>query len=171
MTPPGPDLDHWTRTFRGPLIGLLVSRGADWGRAEELAQDTFAEGWLSWSRFQGSPNNLKAAGAWLRGIALRLHGADSRRRRRRRTQELHEDLAADPPPPVDPRLEALDEAIAKLPPGQQEVVRMRYLEDSPPAHVAALLGITKKAVERRLYEARQKLRDHVNRAERVGAAQ
>ena len=169
MSESSPDLDSWIRAFRGPLIGFLVSRGASWARAEELAADTFAEGWLSRSRYRGAPSDLSAAGAWLRGIALRLHLASCRRARRRRLQPLPEELAAEPGPLPDPRLEALEAAIAELPIGQQEVVRMRYLEDSPPVRVADLLGITPKAVERRLHEARRKLREHLNRAERAGA--
>ena len=164
-----PDLETWTRTFRGPLIGLLVSRGASWAEAEELAVDTFAEGWLSWDRFRASGDDLGAVGAWLRGIAVNLHGASRRRRRRGPSEELPDELPTPADPVPDPRLEALEEAIARLPQGQQEVVRMRYLEDSAPAHVAALLGITTKAVERRLHEARKKLREHLNRAERIGA--
>ena len=42
---------------------------------------------------------------------------------------------------------------------------MHYLEETSAKDVAALLGLTNKAVESRLYQARKALRSEVNRAD------
>lgn len=163
-------LDQWIEAFRGPLIGLLASWGSDWRAAEELAQDVFAEAWVARARFRGSPGNLQAAGAWLRGIAWNLHCA-ARRGAARRPGPLDPAEAA-PVEPVDERREALVTAFAALDPRHQTVLRMAYLEDSSTIEVAALLGITQKAAENRLYQARRALREIVDRqaaAEASGA--
>jgi RNA polymerase sigma-70 factor (ECF subfamily) len=64
------DLERWIAAYRGPLIGLLASWGADWRAAEELAQEVFAEAWMARERFHADPQDLAAVGAWLRGIAF-----------------------------------------------------------------------------------------------------
>jgi hypothetical protein len=55
-------LEGWIAAFRGPLIGLLASWGRDWRAAEELAQDTFAEAWVSRGRFVGDFSDTRAYG-------------------------------------------------------------------------------------------------------------
>lgn len=149
-------LERWIDAFRGPLIGLLASWGTDWRAAEELAQDVFAEAWMSRERFRGDPDDLEAAGAWLRGIAVRLNHAEWRRSARR-----PEPLVDAPVPEMelDPRRDQLVRAFARLSHPHQTVLRMYYLEETGAREVAALLGITPKAVEDRLYQARRALRE------------
>jgi RNA polymerase sigma-70 factor (ECF subfamily) len=163
-------LERWIAAFRGPLIGLLASWGADWREAEELAQDVFAEAWLGRARFSGDPDGLEAAGAWLRGIAFRLHSAASQRRATRRATRVDDvDPAAHAVEP-DERRAVLARAFTKLAAPQQTVLRMHYLEETSAREVAALLGLTPKAVEDRLYQARKALRALVEReARREGA--
>lgn len=156
-------LDRWIAAFRGPLVGLFASWGADWGAAEELAQDVFAEAWLGRARFAGDPESLEAAGAWLRGIAFRLQSAASNRAVRRRTAPLD---VHDPSAPIeshDERHASLVRAFAKLSAPHQAVLRMHYLEETSAREVAALLGLTPKAVEDRLYQARKALRALIER--------
>lgn len=165
MSPPqDAHLERWIEAFRGPLIGLVASWGSDWRAAEELAQDVFAEAWVARERFRGSPGDLHAAGAWLRGIAWNLHCA-ARRGAARRPGPLDPAEAAplEPGEPVDERREALVKAFAALDPRHQTVLRMAYLEDSSTVEVAALLGVTHKAAENRLYQARRALRDVLGR--------
>jgi RNA polymerase sigma-70 factor (ECF subfamily) len=156
-------LEGWIAAFRGPLVGLLASWGSDWREAEELAQDVFAEAWLGRARFVGEPDHLEAAGAWLRGIAFRLHSAASKRQTQGRAASLGQ---LDPPAPVaehDERRALLARVFAKLAAPQQAVLRMHYLEETSAREVAALLGLTPKAVEDRLYQARKALRALVDR--------
>jgi RNA polymerase sigma factor (sigma-70 family) len=63
---------------------------------------------------------------------------------------------------VDPRLERLRSEIERLPRKQREVVLMHYLEETSVADVAAVLSVTPKAVEGRLYQARRRLRQRLD---------
>lgn len=159
--PPVPEehLDQWVESFRGPLVGLIASWGPGWGRAEEMAADAFAEAWIGRSRFQGDPADLGAVGAWLRGIAMNL--ARTARRKRRSHETVSEDLAMPLSPEADPRQERLREAFEGLKTEHQNILRMYYLEETGTREVAALLGLTQKAVENRLYQARKALRTKV----------
>jgi RNA polymerase sigma-70 factor (ECF subfamily) len=63
--------------------------------------------------------------------------------------------------PSDPEpsehLEALRRAIERLPAKQRQVVLMHYLEETSVNEIAALLSVTAKTIEGRLYQARQTL--------------
>ena len=159
--------ERWVERFRGPLIGLLASWGSDWRQAEELAQDTFAEAWIGRKRFDGSVFDMHTAGAWLRGIAFHLHQAAQRKNTRSRTTPLTDPLPLPEEEPEDPRMDALRAAFARLSAPHQTILRMHYLEEVRARDVAALLGMTPKAVENRLYEARKALKNKL----RVTSAQ
>lgn len=164
------DLERWIRAFRGPLIGLLASWGADWRAAEELAQETFAEAWLARARFRADPSDLPAVGAWLRGIAFRLACAAQRRSDGRTRPLAAEPVAPESDAPEDDEKRALlAAAFARLSSQHQTVLRMHYLEETSAREVAALLGLSPKAVEDRLYQARKELRARVERAARSAA--
>jgi len=82
------DLERWIQTFRGPLVGLLASRGADWRAAEELAARWHGhdQGRLQYAfspRYALScgPEFLREIGALLHsrpGTHLHTHFAESR---------------------------------------------------------------------------------------------
>jgi RNA polymerase sigma-70 factor (ECF subfamily) len=158
-----PELALWIERFRGPLIGLLASWCGNWRDAEELAADTFAEAWLSRARFDGDPRDVERAGAWLRGIAFRLHAAWQRKRVLRRTESLEAARPVAPDHEVDERREVLEIALRRLAAPQQAILRMFYLEETSAREVAALLDITVKAAEERVRAARGELRGIVER--------
>jgi len=161
------DLERWIAAFRGPLIGLLASWGADWRAAEELAQDAFAEAWVGRERFVGRSEDTSAVGAWLRGIAWNLHCA-AQRAGERRAHPLDPSESA-PEIEADERRALLASAFVELDAPHQAILRMHYLEETGTREVAALLGLTPKAVEGRLYQARKALRQIVERRARAGA--
>lgn len=161
-SPNDPELDHWIATFRGPLVGLIASWGATWARAEELAMDTFAEAWLGRDRFVGDRSAPNAVGPWLRGIAFHLLAADRRAQRKAPARLDAEPVAPTPAEPGEQH-ERLRAAFAQLRVEHQEILRMHYLESTPAGPLAALLGISRKAVEGRLYQARIALRERVAR--------
>lgn len=163
-----PTLEHWLDRFRGPLVGLLASWGANWAEAEELAMDTFADAWLGRSRLRGDPRDSAVVGPWLRGVARHLLLARQRQRQRQRLESLPADLPA-PTAVPDERLEVLRAAFALLPPEMQTVLRMYYLDDTTTHEVAVLLDLTDKAVENRLYAARRALRAHAERLQNAAA--
>ncbi len=166
-SPLDPELERWIAAFRGPLVGLLASWGADWAVAEELAMDTFAEAWLARDRFRPAGTAIEAIGPWLRGIAFHLLQAE-RRRAQRRPQSLadREPVAPSADAGTAERCELLRTAFAQIQPEQQQILRMHYLETTTARAIAALLGTTQKAIERRLAAARQALRAVAARLDR-----
>ncbi len=159
-----PGLERWIAHFRGPLVGLISSFGLPYGDAAELAQDVFAEAWIARARL-ADPDDLAAVGPWLRGIAWNLY-CTRRRRQARGELPLDCEPAGGETEADDERLHLLGAAMAQLAPRQQALLRMRYLEDNPPREVALLLGLSEKAVEMRLYQARKALRAIVERLAR-----
>jgi RNA polymerase sigma-70 factor (ECF subfamily) len=63
--------------------------------------------------------------------------------------------SSDPEP--SEQLEALRQAIERLPGKQRQVVLMHYLEGTSVKNVAELLSVSAKTVEGRLYQARRAL--------------
>lgn len=159
------DLTALITSYRGPLIGLVASWGAPWADAVEIAQDSFADAWLKRESCRGDWNEPEVFARWLRGVALNRYRNWSRSRWRRRLwmvslppDEL--ELAgtrAEAERKPSARLEALRRAIEQLPAKQRQVVLMHYLEETSVKQVAALLSVTAKTVEGRLYQARQTL--------------
>ncbi len=160
------DLTGLISAYRGPLIGLLASWGVPWGDAVEIAQDSFASAWLNRSSCRGDWADPEVFGRWLRGVARNRYRnwARSRGRRRARFASLDpatlEAVVAPSSTSSEPNdlVESLRRAIARLPAPQRQVVLMHYLEETSVVEVAALLVITPKAVEGRLYQARRTLR-------------
>ncbi len=162
-------LARWVDTFRGPLVGLIASWGLTFGEADELAQDTFAEAWLSRQHLRATPDDLAAVGAWLRGIARNLVRAARRAKRRARADgdAVVDALPASDPPPEDDRMALLTQAFARLSRRHQTILRMHYLEATTARTVAALLGTSLRAVESQLYHARRGLRKHIDHLART----
>ena len=157
------DLTALINTYRGPLIGLIASWGAPWGDAIEIAQDSFSDAWLKRESCRGDWSDPEVFGRWLRRVALNRYRNWSRSRRRRRLRTLTlapadlESLGAASDPEPSEQLQALRRAIARLPDKQRQVVLMHYLEETSVSNVAALLSVTAKTVEGRLYKARRTL--------------
>ena len=158
------DLTALLDKYRGPLIGLLASWGVPWVDATEIAQDSFSVAWLNRESCRGDWNDHEVFGCWLRGVALNRYRnwARSRRRRRARVVTLAPAILEQVVAPSDPEpsehLEALRQAIGRLPAKQRRVVLMHYLEETSVDDVATLLSVTAKTVEGRLYQARRALR-------------
>jgi RNA polymerase sigma-70 factor (ECF subfamily) len=155
------ELSSLINTFRGPLVGLIVSWGAPWTDATEIAQDSFSEAWLRRHACRGDWSDPDVFGPWLRGIALNRYRNWARQRRRKPSlavaSETLDQVAAPPDAEASERVEGLRRAIARLPSRQREVVLMHYLEETSVKEVAALLSVSVKTVEGRLYQARKSL--------------
>ena len=158
------DLTAFVTAYRGPLIGLIASWGAPWGDAIEIAQDSFSEAWLQRESCRGDWKDQEAFGRWLRGVALNQYRnwARSRWRRQAKTLALEPPIMEQVAAPTDPEpsehLEALRQAIQRLPAKQLQVVLMHYLEETSVNEVATLLSVSATTVEGRLYQARRTLR-------------
>jgi len=150
--------------YRGPLVGLIASWGATYADALVLAQDSFADAYLSRDRCRGDWKDPEVFGRWLRGVARNQFRYElrSRTRRERRVISVEPSVleaTADESPQIqDQRLVRLRKAIEQLPAKQRQVVMMHYLEETSVNEVAALLSVPAKTVEGRLYQARRTLK-------------
>lgn len=157
------DLQKSIDRFAYPLTGLIASWGAPAVDAAELAQDSLADAHLGLSTCHGDVNDPFVYGRWLRGVARNkfLNWWRSRSRRERLaavTAPETLDQVAAKTDHIDERLVQLRAEIQRLPSKNREVVMMHYLDETSVADVAALLSISVKAVEGRLYQARKSLR-------------
>ena len=158
------DLSNTLDRFRGPLIGLIASWGANYNDAAEIAQDSFADAYLNRESCRGNWQDPEVFGAWLRGIARNKfrNAFRSRKLREKRVISVSTSvLEATPnrlPTPVDERLERLRDAIDDLHAKLKQVVMMHYLEVTSVKDIAALLSVSPKTIEGRLYQARRELK-------------
>jgi len=156
------DLERLIDDWRGPLIGLLASWGLGWDVAREIAEDVFAEAFLARERFRGSFDDRAKVGPWLVGIARNLRRAHARREARRATTGLEDVELASPASEsatgADDRAQLVRAAVERLGEEHRQVIFVCYFEERSVRHAAALLGISEKAVEGRLYRARLELR-------------
>lgn len=158
------DLTAFINAYRGPLMGLIASWGAPWTDAAEIAQDSFSEAWINRAACLGDWDDPEFLGRWLRGVALNQYRNWARRKRQRQNRvtttdpTLLQETALAPDAVSDEHLDALRQAIQRLPTAQREVVLMHYLEESSVKEVAQLLSVPIKTVEGRLYQARLSLK-------------
>ncbi len=158
------ELSDIIERYRGPLIGLIASWGATYADAAEIAQDSFVDAYMNREACRGNWKDPQVFAAWLRGIARNnfRNAFRSRKRREKRVSLVQAstlEAAPNPlPPPTDDRLERLRDAIDALPEKWKQVVMMHYLEVTSVKEVAALLSVSPKTVEGRLYQARRELK-------------
>ncbi len=154
---------HKTWVFRF-IRRYVGSTGDD---SYDVLQDTFFAAWLALSRF----DITLSFEAWLRRIALNKCRDRARRNQVRRflvgmpVTENEEPL--DPPDPT-PGIEAtlnsrqelhqLERQIAQLPRSLKEPLLLTTLEGLSHREAGELLGINAKAVEMRIYRARERLK-------------
>ena len=119
--------------------------------AEDLTQETF----LRFYRQISYEEEGKAL-AYLYTIARNLC-LDAVRRARPAAPLRETDPAPDPFAPAEQRI-ALRQAIEKLPADWQELLLLRYANDLPVGQIAALTGLSRFAVHRRIRSALAALR-------------
>ncbi len=149
--------------YSGPLFAFLFRLAGDRGTAEEILQDTLLAVWRSAATFR----KRSSVSTWLFGVARR---------------QAHNRLRGAPPPqPADPADGAnegaapgpgpeelavggdrVQQALARLPLGQREVVVLAYLNDLGHQEIAEILGIPAGTVKSRLHHARATLRGYVD---------
>jgi len=141
--------------------------------AYDLTQQTFVSAWSALGRYD--PN--RAFTAWLRAIALnkcRDHGRRATVRRlifgtRPSTEAAVIEVASDAPSAEtqahdSQALRALDRALAALPDALKTPLILTALDGLTTAEAAAVMDVSPKAIETRLYRARKAL------GARMGAA-
>lgn len=155
MTATKADLYRFVRRYVG-----------DEAEAHDVLQEAYASAWLAIRRY----DPVRPFDVWLRSIALNKCRDWSRRRAVRRVVRGVMGLDApeataigDDAPPPEVRLddrrkaEALQRALSDLPDALKAPLLLAALEGRSHAEIAAILGLTPKAVETRIARARKKL--------------
>lgn len=154
------------RRHKDGLYRFVRRYVGDADAAYEVVQESFVAAWKAIARFDGR----RSFPTWLRAIALNKCRDRGRRLAVRRA--ILGDRDADSPEarnqpdrgktPEGALLDVeaaarLDAAIARLPGKLKEPLLLTYFEDLSQQEAADLLGVTVKAVETRVYRARQQL--------------
>ena len=172
------DGEAFARLFeqnRDKLLALayrLTSSSAD---AEDVVQDAFVSSWRHHDQFQGASR----PSTWLYRVTFNAALMRLRTRRRKGADSLDalgsgvaealvQRAASDDGVDAEELLEARDrreavrEALTRLKPQDQELMRLRYGDDLDTDDVAALTGMSASAVKTRLHRARHALRDVIS---------
>ncbi len=162
-------MDRW----RGKVAAYLLRVTGSHDTAMDLTQEVFVRVYQSRERYRPSA----AFSTWLFTIATNLARNHARWRARHPTVSLDAPGAAgeDSPAPrhetTDPgptpaasaitteTLRSIETAFAALPQELREAMSLFIFQDLGYAEIAAITGGTPKAVETRIYRARQKLKE------------
>jgi len=155
--------------WRERVAAFLLRMVGNHATAMDLTQETFVR--LYTSRHSYRPS--AAFSTYLFHIAANLARSHARWKIRHPTVPLEDEQGNIVHEPVDPQLSPdeaaalhekttmVNQAIAALPAGLREALLLFTVEDMSHADIAATLGCTAKAIEVRIYRARQMLREAV----------
>jgi RNA polymerase sigma factor (sigma-70 family) len=137
-------------------------RTADADAAHDLTAETFAQAWLARGRFRDEAGG--SAAPWLFAIARHVLLASVRKRalEQRACRRLGLELSGATTEPDERWLEGLDEALAELPDGQREAIRLRVEDDLAYERVAESLGTTPEAARVRVHRGLAALRNRLS---------
>jgi RNA polymerase sigma-70 factor (ECF subfamily) len=158
-----------------PVFHFLCRMLGSKDDANDLAQETFARVFRARASFRA---NQKFT-AWLYTIAANLARNHFRRRARHPTVSLEAEsavaeqtlaniLSSDTPTPSEQaltveRVTGVRAAVSRLPDDLREAIVLCEFEERSVAEAAMILETTPKAIESRLYRARQILRDRLKK--------
>jgi RNA polymerase sigma factor (sigma-70 family) len=159
-------MERWELPLKA-VIGRIVLNASE---AAELAQETFVRVWQQRERFRAGAEFRP----WVFSIAINLARNRLRWWRRRPTVELtawSEGAAGARTAEGEgagrleahERADAVRDAIAALPLELREAIVLFEYEEMSHAQIAAAVGATPKAVETRIYRARERLREALKR--------
>ncbi|MBX3738685.1 MAG: sigma-70 family RNA polymerase sigma factor [Candidatus Didemnitutus sp.] len=147
---------RWER----PLRSFLYRSTRNEHDALDLAQETFVRVYQHRARYRAGAR----FSTWMFQIALNLARDHARRAHRRPTDALEtapEQFTAQTPRRAVADAEAaaaVRAAVVELPDDLREAVLLSEFQDLSHAEIAEIVGATPKAIETRLYRAREKLR-------------
>jgi RNA polymerase sigma-70 factor (ECF subfamily) len=135
------------------FVGRMA--GADADAIEDLVQATFVAAFQAAARFRG-----EHVRAWLFGIAANhVRGFARREIRRKHAMRVVAEQVEDRAAPSDPDLARLPAAIAALPHDLRTALVLIDLEGEKGKDAAAALGVPEGTLWRRVFHARQALRE------------
>jgi RNA polymerase sigma-70 factor (ECF subfamily) len=141
---------------RGRILNLTYQLLGDHDKAEDAAQETFAQAF----RFIGTFREQAQFSTWLYRIAVNCCMARKRRDAElQEVQEFHEprDAGADAATRAETKI-AVDAALAKLPESLRLVLVLRDMQELSYEEISCVLGIPLGTVRSRLHEARRQFR-------------
>ena len=138
------------------LLRLCAMNLRDASLAQDAVQDTFLKAFRQFHRFRGDADAL----TWLTAIAINVCRDYRRtawfRHVDMRMEDLPEQAASFPFPDNTVITE-----VTKLPDKYREVILLRYYQDMKQKDIAAMLGISDRAVRQRLNKANTMLREQL----------
>lgn len=156
--------DELVRRYQAPIVNLVRALTGGDTDAEDLAQEAFVRAWRGLRRFRGD----SAFRTWLYGVTVNVVRTHyGRRKRFRRLFWVGGGETEGGPEPADPDTgiedalvmrNAIDRALAALPPDLREAVTLRDVQGLEYREIADVLGVPIGTVESRIFRARQKLR-------------
>lgn len=158
-------LDRLMERWQAPLRAFLYRHVRNEADALDLAQETFVRVYRHRDQFRTGGR----FSTWMFQIAINLARDHARRQQRRPTEALDALPELESGSSVRGELEhaesvaAVREAIASLPEDLREAVLLAEYEELSHAEIATVVGATPKAVETRLYRARDLLRKRLQR--------
>jgi RNA polymerase sigma-70 factor (ECF subfamily) len=141
----------------------LVAHGYRLTRERDMAEDAAQAAWLDIARGLRGLRDPQAFPAWAYRIVTRR--CANLIRQRQGDRDLTAELLAEPVNDIAPEeyvstsgKERMQQAVARLPPGQRAAVALHYFEDLSIAEVAVALAIPGGTVKTRLMHARNQLK-------------
>ncbi|MFN0129973.1 MAG: RNA polymerase sigma factor [Verrucomicrobiales bacterium] len=156
-------LNELVRRWRERVAAFLLRMTHDRGTALDLTQETFVRLYRSRTRYRANA----AFPSFLFTVAANLARDHARWRKRHPSVPLEDATATRiPDTSVIPdaaaanreELAAVESAISELPSDLREALLLYVYEDLGYGEIASILGCTPKAVETRIYRARQMLK-------------
>ena len=150
---------------RVALYRWLLRLVRDEALAGDLLSDVFLDVWRQAASFRGRAS----VSTWL--LAIARHKAASARRRRN-DAELDEATVSTVPDPADDaevtlqkknRAEALRQSLHRLSPDHREVIDLAYYHGKSVKEIAEIASISEATVKTRMFYARRKLAELVER--------
>jgi RNA polymerase sigma factor (sigma-70 family) len=124
-------------------------------RADDVVAETFA---VAWRRFDEIPSDIEP---WLYGVARRVLAGQWRSQSRQSalvSRLVDVSLLAARDNADDSDHSALHDALGRLSESDREALLLTYWEGLEPARAAAVLEISRDALNQRLHRARERLR-------------
>jgi RNA polymerase sigma-70 factor (ECF subfamily) len=143
------------------IWALAYARWLNADTAMDIAQETFLRLWRAWEKGE----HILNARAWLLRVAKNLaedYAKSSFRRNGTHPPQTMNGVQANEPQPLETleREETfahLRKELEQMPPGDREILTLRYALDYNTGEIADMLAIKESAVHMRLSRARQRL--------------
>jgi RNA polymerase sigma-70 factor (ECF subfamily) len=157
------NFDALVREHQAGLRAFIRALGADEAWVDDLAQETFIVAYKKKDKFRLDED----FGKWLRGIARRQVMGE-RTKSARHYRIMHDGICdillslgiekPEPEPGREKAVKTMKGCVEKLPPAQQQLLRLRYQEGRQAKDLATELGATAAAIRKQLQRIRTTVR-------------